>query len=196
MGIRIGAALAAAGLLAGCGAVERAAGPPPTPDAILRDFGYDIRVPPSALHGPGSLVFRRNAPGIGPGKVALGDICSPATMTFPDTLSRSSAETIGFGRDADFAFDARTLELLGLSASAGAIETPRPALHQHRGARIRARGSGGDPRRARAEMRAAARPSGRARQRLAGGGRLQGRSRLFHRLPRGGLGRGALFGLA
>jgi hypothetical protein len=123
MGIRIGAALAAAALLAGCGAVEQAAGPPPTPEAILRDFGYTVRVPPSTLHGPGSLVFRRNAPGIGPGKVALGDICSPATMTFPDTLTRSSAETIGFGRDADFSFDARTLELLGLAASAGAIES-------------------------------------------------------------------------
>lgn len=44
-------------------------------------------------------------------------------MRFPDTLSRSSAETIGFGRSADFTFDASTPELLGLAASAGAVET-------------------------------------------------------------------------
>ncbi|WFU50707.1 hypothetical protein [Sinorhizobium terangae] len=101
--------------LTGCGHRDVV---PYSPTSILSRYGYSVHVPPSSLHGPGNLVWKRSTNVPVGNQVTLGDICSPKYMVFPDSLSKSGAESIDFARNKNFSFSASGLERLGLKTSA------------------------------------------------------------------------------
>ncbi|ABR64925.1 hypothetical protein [Sinorhizobium medicae] len=102
-------------VLVGCGQTDFVTYSPTT---ILAKYGYSIHVPPSSLHGPGNLVWKRQAASSSENQLILGDICSPKFIAFPDSLSRSSAESLDFSKNRDFKFTANGLKKLGLQLSA------------------------------------------------------------------------------
>lgn len=93
------------------------------PSEILAESGYLVHVPPSALHGPGNIVYKRMVSGAPKNAVTLGYICDPQYIQFPGEPNRSGSEKIDFASNRNFTFSAKALEALGLSASASQIKS-------------------------------------------------------------------------
>lgn len=89
-----------------------------TPTEVLQKYGYGVHVPPSSLHGPGNLVYKRPTPKDRSEQLILGDICSPAYLKLPPNLQRSSGEKIDFARNTSFEMDSAALRKLGLDLAA------------------------------------------------------------------------------
>ena len=91
-----------------------------TPTQLLKQYGYVEQVPPSRLHGPGNLVYKR---GGSSDRVMLGYVCDPKYVNFPGNPDVSPSETINFGRTRTFDLGSAELTQLGLTTSAKYVDS-------------------------------------------------------------------------